>query len=80
MGNDNAQRDPYTVRGGGFHCTLFLNLREVESIQRTAFWRSGWWYAYKRRDGSCGDIHIKEDIDVLGLFEELKRKQKSKPD
>lgn len=79
MVSDNSQRDKYTIRGGGFHCTIFLDLREVESIQRTAFWRNGWWFSYKRRDGSTDDIHVREDVDVLRLFRELKGNQENKP-
>lgn len=72
MLNDDTQRSKYIVEGLGFHCRAILDLREVESIKRLAFWGRGYWYDYKKYDGIEGCIHVKENVNVLQLFEELK--------
>lgn len=60
----------FNIVGGGFHCKLILDLKEVKSIRRTCFWGRGWWYSFITKDGVHGDIHVKEQIDVIKLFEE----------
>lgn len=68
--NDNDKQPPYLIRGGGFHCRVVLDLRQVKSISRSAFWKGGWWYTAKLLDGTETPIHVREDIDVMGLLEQ----------
>lgn len=72
MTSDRNRRDQYIIRGSGFHCRLILDLTEVRSIRRTAYWNGGWWFDYNTSSTS-GSIHVKESIDVLGLFDELQK-------
>jgi len=66
-----------TISGGGFHCKILLDLKEVRSIRRHAFWNNGWWYTCTKHDNSIVDIHVHEKIDVIALFEGLNGKRKS---
>ncbi len=65
------ESDRYKIRGGGFHTQICVDLKEVRSIQRTSFWNKGWWYKCTFNNGTSVDIHVRETIDVLKLFEEL---------
>lgn len=63
------------IRGQGFHCKLVLDLKEVKSIRRLCFWNRGWWYSCDTHDGNKIDVHVKESIDLLKLFEEYDGKK-----
>lgn len=69
------QSDRYILHGHGFHCQVVLDLKEVKSIRRCAFWGKGWWYTCTLNDGRQTDIHVREEVDVLKLFEELNEKE-----
>lgn len=67
--SNNAEK--FIISGGGFHCKISIDLNKVKSIKRCAFWHSGWWYSCEYFNGKQVDIHVRESIDVIKLFEEL---------
>jgi len=60
------------VNGSGFHCKLSINLKEIRSIRRCAFWGGGWWYSCESCDAKTFDIHVKSEVDLIKLFKEFK--------